>query len=116
LLALASLYQNDIDKQNIQELKSRLYRFTINQYKKFAKNSSDNIPTHYDFAVTNILTANCINADLIGIRNNNIKFTFCYRHNDDIYRVYKNLAELSKEQETLFDEPLRIFDKVKYNE
>lgn len=65
LIALSSLYQNDIDKQNIQELKSRLYRFTINQYKKYSKNKYELIPTHYDVAVSNILSTNCIHANML---------------------------------------------------
>ncbi|MDE6477307.1 MAG: hypothetical protein K2L48_03915 [Mycoplasmoidaceae bacterium] len=79
LVALASLYQNDIDQQNIEELKKRLYRFIINKYKKYSKNLKKQIPTYYDYAVSNILTLNCIRADLTDPESKDINFIFCFR-------------------------------------
>lgn len=116
LIALASLYQNDIDEQNIEELRKRLYRFIINKYKKNSRNLTNEIPTYYDFAVSNILMSNCIKSDIISSNNTNIDFIFYFRWKDWIYRIHKKMFDIQNEDKVIFDKELKQFDKVKFNE
>lgn len=96
LLALASLYQNDINGQNINELINRLAPFILSMYKKYTKNKKNEISQHYHIAMTNILSANCIKADFTTSQKWRIKFIFYFRNGDYIYRVRKSLYDLEQ--------------------
>jgi hypothetical protein len=124
MLALGSIYMNDIDSQNIGVLKNRFSRYISKLYKNYAENSKGEIPEYYDRAIACILGNNCILADFIGHKNRDIKFCLYYRDGDEIYRVVRDIGSVFKnhqqKQPTLFDEeeiglPFITADKIRYD-
>ena len=122
LLALASLYSNDIDKQNIQELKQRYSRYMSMLYLKYSKNKDNQIPTYYDIAISNILDTNTILSDFIGKNSNKIKTCFYFREDkksEFIFRIVMTLEQIKNyKKATLFDTSIGFvaYDKINYKD
>ena len=122
LLALASLYSNDIDKQNIQELKQRYSRYMSMLYLKYSKNKDNQIPTYYDIAISNILDTNTILSDFIGKNSNKIKTCFYFREDkksECIFRIVMTLEQIENyKKATLFDTSIGFvtYDKINYKD
>ena len=115
ILLLSTIYQNDIDKRNIDHLKLRLYSFMINMY---CKNTNENkIPLFYHTAISNILDTNCISENFI--KNfDKINFVYYFRDKDIIYRIVANNKTMYENNfSILFDKKLYItkFDAILYN-
>ena len=122
LLALASLYSNDIDKQNIQELKQRYSRYMSMLYLKYSKNKDNQIPTYYDIAISNILDTNTILSDFIGKNSNKIKICFYFREDkksECIFRIVMTLEQIENyKKATLFVTSIGFvtYDKINYKD
>ncbi|MDR0340974.1 MAG: Eco57I restriction-modification methylase domain-containing protein [Mycoplasmataceae bacterium] len=117
LLALGSMYLNDIDYQNIERIKERCYKFILSLYKKYTKTKS--IPEHYANAVNIILLLNTLHGDFIS-KNTDFNFVLYFRKNDNIIRLVKKFSSILNpvKQETLFsDEYIEqpIYDIIPYN-
>ena len=115
ILLLSTIYQNDIDKRNIDHLKLRLYSFMISMY---YKNTNENkIPLFYHTAISNILDTNCISENFIE-NFDKIKFVYYFRDKDIIYRIVANNKNTYENNfSILFDKKLYItkFDAILYN-
>jgi rubrerythrin len=83
---------------------------------------NNTIPTHYDIAIANILDCNCILADFIGEKSEDIKFCFYLRdaNSETIYRVVQTLKQIRRGnknyQFSLFENELNFLyaDKIVY--
>lgn len=124
LLAISSLYSNDIDSLNIEEIKNRYSRYVINCYFKYSHSNSKEIPVHYDIALANILNSNTILGNFIKLSDNsNIKFHFYFRENKT-FNIFHAIVSINKfinklkNTSSLFDDDNIIVyaNKFSYNE